>query len=205
MIKDVYNAKEKNISENISYIECTDDPLSADIGIIRTDNGVWLYDVGNDMRNLSALEGKYNVVLSHFHTDHVGCIERIKTDSLYISKETQKHIKIQGKIVEDDLYIDNLHIFPLRSSHAKGSLGLEVDENYAFVGDALYCRMKNGQHSYNAQLLYDEIVKLKSLKASRLLVSHHPGLLRSKDEVIAELEEIYSKHVPGNPEIVVSF
>ena len=198
-----YHAKEIAISNNISYIECTEDPLSADIGIIRTGSGIWLYDVGNDIRNLTALGGEYNVVLSHFHADHVGCLEHINTASLYLSKETQKHIKMQGEIVKDDIYIDDLHIFPLKSSHSKGCLGLEIDETYAFVGDALYCRMKNGQYSYNTQLLYDEIVKLKSLKASQLLVSHHPGLLRNKDEVIAELEEIYSKKVPGNHEIVV--
>ena len=35
------------LTDKISYIAASTDPLSADIGIIR-DNGVtWLYDVGN--------------------------------------------------------------------------------------------------------------------------------------------------------------
>ena len=33
--------KENIINEKISYIECSDDPLSADIGIIRDGDAVW--------------------------------------------------------------------------------------------------------------------------------------------------------------------
>ena len=39
------------ISDAISYIEASDDPLCADIGIIRRDGGTWLYDVGNGEKN----------------------------------------------------------------------------------------------------------------------------------------------------------
>lgn len=195
--------KEIVISDKISYRECTNDPLSADIGIVRAESGIWLYDVGNDVRNLEGLNGEYNVVLSHFHLDHVGSLEKLNVQALYVSRETQKHVSLQGVIVEEDLYVGNLHVFPLCSSHAKGSLGLEVDEAYAFVGDALYCKSKEGHYCYNAQLLLEEINKLKSLKATWLLASHHPGLMRRKDEVITELEEIYAKRVQGNSEIMI--
>ena len=40
------------INDAISYIEASDDPLSADVGIVKTDGGVWLYDVGNGERAL---------------------------------------------------------------------------------------------------------------------------------------------------------
>lgn len=189
------------INERISYIECTEEPLSADIGVIRDGSEEWLFDVGNDERNLEGLCGKYNVVLSHFHLDHVGCLDKIGIGKLYVSKETQKNVKPQGVIVEGDVFLGNLHIFPLSSSHAKGSLGLEVDETYAFVGDALYCKAKEGKYCYNAQLLREEINQLKALKAPYLLASHHPGLIRNKNEVIAELEEIYAKREQGKPEI----
>ena len=193
--------KEIAINDKISYVECSEDPLSADIGIVRDGEEIWLYDVGNDVRNLEGLSGQYNVVLSHFHQDHVGSLEKIGIKKLYVSKETQKHVKPAGVIVEEDVFVGNLHIFPLRSSHAKGSLGLEVDETYAFVGDALYCKAKEGKYCYNAQLLREEIDKLKALKATYLLASHHPGLVRRKDEVIVELEEIYKMRVPNSPEI----
>ena len=196
--------KEIVITDKISYIECSEDPLSADIGIIRDGNEVWLYDVGNDRRSMEGLSGQYHVVLSHFHQDHVGSLDQIGIKKLYVSRETQKHVSIYGEIVEEDMYVGNLHIFPLRSSHAKGSLGLEVDGTYAFVGDALYCKVKDGKYCYNAQLLREEIDKLKELKATCLLVSHHLGLIRKKDEVIAELEEIYAKRIQGSPDILLT-
>ena len=83
-------------------------------------------------------------------------------------------------MVESDLYIDDgvkIHFFPLPSTHAKGSLGMEVDETYAFLGDGIYPMQKNGQALYNANLLADQLRVLHSLKA----------------EVIAELEAIYAR------------
>ena len=181
--------KEMKLSDRISYVECSEEPLSADIGIIRDQGKIWLYDVGNDAGRIEGFDRKYHIVLSHFHADHVGNLERMRIETLYLSKETQKHVVPQGLIVEDDLYIDDIHIFPLRSSHAKGCLGLEVNETYAFVGDALYGREKNGRYGYNTQLLREEIDQLMKLKAPYLLVSHYPGLVRNREEVIGELEE----------------
>ncbi len=188
------------LSEKISYIEFTENPLSADIGIIR-DNGItWLYDVGNGEKCISELDGSYHVVLSHFHQDHIGNIGKIQAEELYVSKETYKHI-LKGTIVRDSIYIGNLHIFPLPSSHTSGSLGLEIDGTYAFVGDALYCKVKDGSYVYNAQLLKEEIDVLKKLRAPFLLVSHFNGLIRKKEDVIAELEMIYKMRVQNDPEI----
>ncbi|MBO4830844.1 MAG: MBL fold metallo-hydrolase [Oscillospiraceae bacterium] len=179
------------INDRISYIEATQDPLSADIGIIRDESGVWLFDVGNDADRISGLSGEYNVVLSHFHQDHAGSIDRIRVKELYLSKETYRHIG-RGTVVESDVRIGGLHIFPIPSSHTKGSLGLEVDESYAFVGDALYSKVKDGFYVFNAQLLKDEIKVLSGIKAPYFLVSHFKGLIRGKDEVIEELKEIYA-------------
>lgn len=197
------------ICDKISYIECTENPLSADIGIIRDNGAIWLFDVGNDVQNLEALkeyggmDGHYHVVISHFHLDHMGSLEKMGVGTLYGSKETLKHTSMEGIPVEEDLYIGSLHIFPIRSSHAKGCLALEVDETYCFVGDALYGRSKNGQYGYNAQLLKEGIDKLKSIKASYLLLSHRPGMVQRKDGVIAWLESIYAKRTKDSPDIVI--
>ncbi|MBQ6256877.1 MAG: hypothetical protein IJJ60_09855, partial [Clostridia bacterium] len=60
---------EIKINDKISYIASSENPLSAEIGIIR-DNGVtWLYDVGNGENHIPDLDGGYNIVLSHFHQD----------------------------------------------------------------------------------------------------------------------------------------
>ena len=190
------------IDDRISYIEATEDPLSADIGMVRGDEVTWLYDLGSDERRIASLQGEYNVVLSHFHQDHVGNYGRVGVRELYLSKETYAHLR-QGTIVSGEISVGDLRIFSIPSSHAKGCLGLEVDGKYAFVGDALYGREKNGKYVYNAQLLKDEIEVLKKLRAPWLLVSHYKGLIRRKEEVIAELEEIYQRRVKGEPLIEI--
>ena len=194
--------KEIIINEKVSYIECSEDPLSADIGIIRDGDAVWLYDVGNDERAISELTGNYNVVLSHFHQDHTGNIGKITVKEAFVSDETKRHVQM-GTVADKDIYIGNLHIFPLPSSHCKGCLGLEVDEAYAFVGDALYSKFRDGYYIFNTQLVKDEIAVLKSLKAPYLLVSHFKGLIRRRDEVIAELEELYQHRDKNSPEIKI--
>lgn len=196
------NVKEIVINEKISYIECSDDPLSADIGIIRNGDAVWLYDVGSDERAISELTGNYNIVLSHFHQDHTGNIGKLNIKEAFVSHETKHHVQM-GTIADKDIYIGNLHIFPLSSSHCKGCLGLEVDETYAFVGDALYSKFRDGYYIFNAQLVKEEIAVLKKLKAPYLLVSHFKGMVRRRDEVIAELEELYHSRDKNSPEIKV--
>lgn len=190
----------RRINDTISYIEATDDPLSADIGIINDGESSWLFDVGNDEKSIEELKGDYHVVLSHFHQDHVGNLDRLRTGAVYLSKETYAHVH-RGNVVSGDVYIGRLHIFPLPSSHVRGALGLEVDGTYAFVGDALYCKRKDGCYLYNAQLLKQEIEVLRGLKAQFLLVSHYKGLVRRKEEVLAELETIYSLRERGSSEI----
>ena len=194
--------KEIIINEKVSYIECSEDPLSADIGIIRDGDAVWLYDVGSDERAISELTGNYNVVLSHFHQDHTGNIGKITVKEAFVSDETKRHVQM-GTVADRDVYIGNLHIFPLPSSHCKGCLGLEVDEAYAFVGDALYSKFRDGYYIFNTQLVKDEIAVLKSLKAPYLLVSHFKGLIRRRDEMIAELEELYQHRDKNSPEIKI--
>lgn len=191
------------INDKISYIEATEKPLSADIGIIRDGGDTWLFDVGDGADCLPELEDKALVVLSHFHRDHIGNIDRIPAREIYVSKETYAHIH-RGKIVEESIYAGNLHIFPLPSSHTKGCLGLEIDSTYAFVGDALYSRAKDGCYVYNAQLLQEEIKVLKALQAPFLLVSHFPGLVRERETVITELEMIYSMRSKEASEIRIN-
>ncbi len=194
--------KTNRISDNICYIEASNESLSADIGIIKTKNGTWLYDVGNDPNSILTLADNYNVVLSHFHTDHVGNLDKLNIENLYASQYTFSHTQ-KGFVVDTDIYIDDLHIFPLPSSHAKGCVGLEIDEEYAFIGDAIYSKANAEYYIYNSQLLKDEIEVLKKLKAKYLLVSHLKGMVMDKDAVIRDLEDIYSLRDRLSPEIYV--
>ena len=110
-----------DINERISYIEATEEPLSADIGIIRCNDTEWLYDVGNDERSLAGLKGQYNVVLSHFHQDHTGSLDKVQTGELYVSGETFRHTG-RGTIADRDLMIGDLRIFQFPPAIPKAAL-----------------------------------------------------------------------------------
>lgn len=131
-----------------------------------------------------------------------GNLEQINIDNLYVSQYTFDHVG-KGIVVRDDVYIGNMHIFPLPSSHTKGSLGLEIDGMYAFIGDAIYSKSNAAYYIYNAQLLKEEIAVLNNLKAKYLLVSHHEGMVMRKDEVVRELEKIYALRNKSSSEIFV--
>ena len=47
----------QQISDKISYIPATENPLSADIGIIRDGGQTWLFDVGNGTAAIDGLSG----------------------------------------------------------------------------------------------------------------------------------------------------
>lgn len=187
----------KIISDRISYIEAVENPLSSDVGIVYGDNKTWLYDVGcsKDAANLiKNMDKNHIAVISHFHPDHMENLKFVAGE-VYVSKNTYRYCN-RGNIVTRDLYFEDgcdLHIFLLPSSHAKGSLGLEVDGEYAFLGDAIYPAYKNGESVYNPQILYEEIKVLKRLNASYFLLSHRRNFVQKKENVIACLEEIYAK------------
>jgi glyoxylase-like metal-dependent hydrolase (beta-lactamase superfamily II) len=187
------------IDERVSYWKASEQPLSADVGVVRGDRYWWLYDVGDDAalaRCIEALPGEKRIVLSHFHGDHTGNLGRLRYDALYVGKNTARYLDTACVIVDRELVLADgvqLRIFPLPSSHAKGSVGLEVGGRYAFLGDGTYSTHKKGQEVYNAGLLKEEIGVLRALQADWLLLSHGTPLLRPRDEVLAELEAIYQK------------
>ena len=186
------------ISDRISYLPATDEPLSADVGILRGDRNIWLYDVGStaeDAKVICAFGGEATAILSHFHADHVGNLARLSPLPVYGGAFTCKKLG-GGTPVTADLYLEDgacLHLFPLPSTHAKGCVGLEVDETYAFVGDALYPAEKNGRAVYNVSLLHETIEVLTKLRAPYLLVSHAVPFVQAREEALANLRAIYAR------------
>lgn len=196
------------MDKGISYIPAKHDPLSADVGLICGAENIWLYDVGADQQVLESLNGisqNKAVVLSHFHPDHIGNLTNLSYEKLYVGDNTYKYTKV-GTIVADDIYIEDncrLHIFKIPSCHAKGSLALEVDETYVFVGDALYPTTKKGEAVYNVQHLQEQIVLLKKIKADKILISHTKDFIYEKENIIDQLEKIYASRQQNNPFISV--
>lgn len=194
---DRYLPERIRIDDRISYWKATQKPLSADIGVVEGNSAVWLFDVGSSEAAReciqSILEPK-NIVLSHFHQDHITNWNRVAFQKLYQGAHTLRYTH-EGEVVAGELWMEDgvcLHLFELPSSHAKGSLGLEVNERYAFLGDAIYPTEKNGRAVYNANLLAQEIKVLQGLTAEFFLLSHKEQFVYRRDEVLEQLKAIYA-------------
>ncbi len=201
------------IHDRIACIPACDEPLSAEIGVVRGDSCSWLFDVGNGAAPLAAVQaipGKKCAVLSHFHPDHMANWESCGLSQLFASEHTRRylpqHVPFPVTIITEPLLLCDgaeLRLFPLPSSHARGCLGLEVDDAFAFVGDGLYCTGKDGRPAFNAGMLRETLAVLRTLRADTLLVSHHEPFARSRADVLAELEAVYAARDPHESYIFV--
>ena len=159
------------INDYISYIPAEEVPISSDVGIIYGKKTTYLYDVGSTagcLDFLYSLEGKMQIVISHFHADHTWWLTRhkegesgmlpgdmlsltyepVRYEKLFIGKETARYLP-EGEVVTEPMVIEDetvtgeplkLEILPMPSSHSKGSLALVVNDEYIFMGDSTYCR-----------------------------------------------------------------
>ncbi|MBD5160575.1 MAG: MBL fold metallo-hydrolase [Oscillibacter sp.] len=197
-----------SIDKRLSYWKASEEPLSADIGVLEGDQYTWIFDVGNGPEAagcIRSIPGPKRAVLSHFHQDHIGNWREVET--LYQGAHTFRYTGM-GEIVRGSLTLEDgvpIRLFEIPSSHAKGCIGMEVDKKYAFLGDATYCTAKNtqGRLAYNANLLADELKVLRALKARYFLLSHNDPFARPREDVLAELEEIYARRDPRSPYIFV--
>ena len=209
------------ITETISYIPASKNPLSADVGIIEGEEYLYLFDVGNNEEvaaYLNALPKKKKIILSHFHADHTGSIGRIGFEAVYagpiMGKYYQYFVAGYEKEEEPEKYLTvtepmkicdgvELEIHSMPSSHAKGSLLLQVNKEYIFLGDGIYSRKKDGKAVYNVQLLKEQMKLLEELPGEKLFLSHEKRPVKGKKSMIKFLEKIYEKREKNNPYIAI--
>lgn len=202
------------ITSEISYLPASKKPFSCDIVIIKPNlsSTTWIFDVGigKKARNvINSIESPKNIVLSHFHPDHIlnlPLIKFTKADNLYVSSNTKKYT-LRGTVVQKTLTFtykslqesSEVKLFLLPSSHAKGCLCIQYGQ-YCFTGDGTYCTIK---HTYNEQLLRQEIEVLEKVDCKYFGLSHDKQFIYTKEELISLHKEIYSRHTAGNPTISV--
>ena len=210
-----------NLTERISYIAASKNPLSADVVLIEGKEYLYLFDVGNNEEvaaYLDALPKKKKVILSHFHADHIGSIGRIAFETVYAGpimgkyyqyfvtgyekdKEPEKYLTVTEPVrISDGV---ELQIYPMPSSHAKGSLLVQVDEEYILLGDGMYSRKKDGKAVYNVQLLKEQMKLLQELPGEKLFLSHEKRPVKAKRSMVKFLEKIYEKREKNNPYIAI--
>lgn len=197
---------ECKINDRISYIPQVEKPLSADIVIVRGDARTFLFDVGNNdeaAQYCNALPGPKTVILSHFHIDHTAKLSGIAHEELYVGAAVLKKFPEAFPVASPVTIKDGVtvRILPVPSSHAKGSLLLEVDGELVFTGDATYAQWRGGEGIYNAQLLKEEIDVFQKLSAEKCFLSHDHGKIRAKESVLELLREIYGKRTKDCPYI----
>lgn len=186
-----------SLTEEISYIKGSENPLSADVIFIKGNTATWIFDVGaceDTLNEINSISGVKNIIISHFHGDHSNNLSKIDYNELYVSKYTYKYTET-GTLVDEDLYIDDgvkLHIFKIPSSHEKGCLGLEINEDLILLGDSFYPSRKGGKRSYNVQQIKAQIDLFSSLKGTRVYLSHDKKPIISKTIAIAFLKKTFA-------------
>ena len=217
------------LNDRIQYLQVSYEPLSADVVTVRGDNAWWIFDVGacdmavdfinalpRNLANDDAVPLKKNIVISHFHRDHLLNVVRhcngevsLDFDTLYVGSHASKVIgemSDREKVaVSSPLSFDDgmhIEILPIPNSHAKGSLILVVDD-FVFLGDATYPMVGHGEPDvYNVQILGEQIKFLKSLAQTRFCLSHKRGLVRDRNSVIQFLESVYARRQKNENYIV---
>lgn len=195
------------INDYITHIGPMTEPLSANVIMIEAGDKLWLYDVGcghGIAEYLNAKERNMVAVLSHFHPDHMANFDSLKLSSLYVGKNTYGYTK-KGIVVEQELCLKdgdvNFRILPIASTHAKGSLALEVNSEYLFTGDAFCPKLRNGEAVLNAGLLQEAINLLESSGAIYVCESHRTNLVKEKSVILDKLKCIYEMRSKDSPYI----
>ena len=196
------------ITPEIKYLPSVENPLSSDVVFIKPEGSdvSWIFDVGScgeAAQLINAVEGPKNIVISHFHPDHILNLLKVKYDKLYVTKYTKKYTRA-GDIVDGELtFPDGIKIYPIPSSHSKGCLVLEY-KDYAFLGDATYVRFRLNAREYNVQLLEQMIKKMEEIQAPNFCLSHDKGFVQPKESVLRIYRKILARRVDGKPIINVN-
>lgn len=195
------------VSDTYSIIKGSNNPLSSDVCLIEGKDNTYIFEAGNNLdavNEINSIDKNKILIISHFHQDHLENFNRINYSKLYVGNNTHKYTN-DGVIVNGDLIIDEdikLEVFVLPNSHAKGSIGIKINE-YAFIGDALAPQYKNNNYVYNVQMLKEEIEVLTKLDVEYFVSSHSMEKPVSKNKIIEHLNNIYAKKEKSNPYIII--
>ena len=197
-----------NLTPEISYLPSVESPISSDVVFIKPQGSdtTWIFDTGTcgeAAELINAVDGKKNIVISHFHPDHILNLLKVKYDKLYVTKYTKKYTRV-GEIVDGELlFPDGIKISQIPSSHSKGALILEY-KDYAFLGDATYCHFRLTAREYNVQLLEQMIKKMEEITAPNFCLSHDKGFVQAKESVLRIYRKILARRKNGSPTINVN-
>lgn len=179
------------ITERITYLPATDEPLSAEVYLIKGDQRCYVYDVGNNngsLRYINQIEKEKTVILSHYHKDHIGNIEDINYAQLYIGRKTYETIG-RGEIVDEVCTINDgvkIEILQCISPHTEGSLIVNVDNEYTLIADLYFTKPP-----FEKEKAMQMIAFLEKLDTKYFVVSHQKDKVIEKEKMLKELAEYF--------------
>lgn len=198
----------KRITDYLSYLPASEEPLSADVFFITGQKKTYIFDVGASSEALEEIRRltDFVVILSHFHEDHTANLRFLPQGRLYAGRETIRHTGYGQEISQHTFLNDGiaLELIPFPSSHAKGCIAVNIEREYALLGDGIYAKSIGGKPAYTVSLLYETIRVLKAMDTKYCLLSHDKKLIYTKEEVLAELEAWYRKREKNNPYIYLN-
>lgn len=225
-----------NLTQNISYIPSSTKPFSCDVIFIKGQKFTWIFDCGTTKEiadEINRIQTPKNIVISHFHPDHILNLARINYDNLYVSKYTKKYT-FKGTVLESDFitqdYLEQTITTNLQNTKntqsLQNSLAIQNDDknqikifhlpsshakgclclacgDYCFMGDGTYAKELIGNHYYNAQLLLQMINVMEKIDVKYFCLSHDKNFVQNKETVLALYKDIYKRRQEGNPKISV--
>lgn len=182
----------KTITERIKYLPAAENPLSADVYLIDGDTRCFIYDVGNNdcaLYSINEMKKDRTIILSHYHRDHVGNIDRVDYRDLYVGQKTYETIG-KGRIVEDTITINDgvkIEIIPCTSPHTDGSLIVNVDNEYTLIADLFFTRPP-----VDLEKARKMIHTLQGIQTKYFVISHREDeKIVPKEKLIAELLDYF--------------
>lgn len=184
----------EKINEYISYIPSVEEPLSADVYFIKGNKGYYIFDVGNNegsLKEINSINGPKIVILSHYHKDHTGNIEKVNYEKLYVGDLTYDTIK-QGVVVDEKITLVDgvkVEIVQCPSPHVDGSLIVNVNNEYTLIADLYFTRPA----MMDKEKAHEMLKTLCSIDTKYFVVSHQEEQsIFLKEELLKELEEYFS-------------
>ncbi|MBP3611060.1 MAG: MBL fold metallo-hydrolase [Lachnospiraceae bacterium] len=162
----------KKINEIIKYLPALPEPLSADVYFAEGENFCYIVDVGNNeqaVQEISSVTKKKIVILSHYHKDHTGNVDKLEYKELYVGDLTYETIQ-KGIIVTEKMVIQDgieLVIQPCPSPHVKGSLIVTINKEYTLLADLYFTKA-----GYDKELARQMLQTLEKLDTKYFVVSH---------------------------------
>ena len=183
----------KMIGNYIKHLSASNEPLSADVYLIDGNKYCYVYDVGNNDESLSIIEGISKdkvIILSHYHQDHVGNVDKLQFRELYVGNLTYETIG-KGTVVEDSYMIHDgitIEIKHCPSPHVSGSLIVTINKEYTLIADLYFTRQV-----YDTALASEMLNTLESIDTKYFVVSHQVETsIFEKEYLINELKEYFN-------------